>query len=369
MKVQKLHRILPVVNPLLKRALATTKYRIRTVHKTRRILLVLSSLLIALATTVFSLMSVRGMFPFLPIAGESMYPSLKHGDLITVNHVSPHKVQPGDIIVFAVSQPIQKNYNYPPVIAHRVTEVYKPEDYGTILPDKAVIDVIPAEKYNVIYYTIGDKSGEDPFTVRTPELKGKLNRYYAGLGLPLLFFQSTQGLAVVISALILLVVYLYWNEVLPGLMKFNKRAFNTLILEKRRWAKYYKPIPGQKKISDQVPGPLILEKEQQARHMEAIQSILKQFASAFTEYSATLRIHTNTIQELSKTTHELKRSTEEYNETNKMLSELLKQALVVRRDKYPEYEELQSKTPATKAESHFRRTISAPPGCYFSIRR
>ena len=137
----------------------------------------MSCFLIALAITIVSFISVRGMLPFIPVDGMSMYPALEPGGLVTVDYVWPHNIQKGDIIVFAVSPRIQKDYGYSPVITRRVNEVSQLESYGAVFPDKAIIDVIPAENYAAVYYTSGDHSGEDPFEVQPRDVKGKVNKW------------------------------------------------------------------------------------------------------------------------------------------------------------------------------------------------
>ncbi|OGO42505.1 MAG: signal peptidase I, partial [Chloroflexi bacterium RBG_16_58_8] len=163
---------------------------------------------------VMGFLSIRGTLPFMPIRGTSMLPELKAGDLISIQEISPAQVKVGDVIVFNVPPLVRQAYNYPPVVAHRV------------------IKIIEYQK-SVGFRTKGDNTSEDPFTVRGQDLKGTISHQFSGLGFPLLFFQSQQGLIFIVIALLLLAFFLYGGEIARGGNLLHRGIFAPVIREEK----------------------------------------------------------------------------------------------------------------------------------------
>lgn len=236
-------------------------------------------LALIIGAVVAVIITVRGDLPFMAVAGKSMEPELKAGDLIWVEELSPSEVKVGDVIVYDVEPRIQKLYNYSPIVAHRVTKVIDSEEGAS-------------------WRTQGDyNSGEDPFTVLPQHLKGKVGRQISYLGIPLLFFQSKQGEIFAIVALVLLALYLYAVEIGQGMGKAQRAVFAPVI-------------------------------EENQRGLENMQQALGKLAAAIELYGQHLQSHTTAIMSLSEASQELRQSAEELrknaNEQGKVLNDLTK---------------------------------------------
>jgi signal peptidase I len=261
--------------------------------------------------------------PFMPIFGTSMEPELKAGNLALIEEVSPSEIDVGDIIVFTVPALIQESYNYPPVVAHRVKEVF-------------------VREYGIIFRTKGDNAGEDPFTVRPQDLRGKISKQIPYLGFPLLFFQSQQGLIFVIIALTLLAIYLYTDELMQGRRKVQKGIFAPIIQETRR------------------NGRVMVQTMHTAeKRMDHTEQALNKFASAIETYAQHLQSHTSAIQGLSDASQELKKGAAEQNRILNRFMEVTEQGK-------PPAEKVEEKV----AEVEKPKVITKfPPGCVRSRRQ
>jgi signal peptidase len=270
------------------------------------------ALIVIIAACMAGFLSIRGAMPFMPVFGTSMEPELKAGNLVLIEEVSPSDVEVGDVIVFTIPSLIRESYNYPPVVAHRVKEVYVKE-YGTI------------------FRTKGDNAGEDPFTVRPQDLRGKVSQQIPYLGFPLLFFQSQQGLIFVIIALTLFAIYLYTDELMQGRRKVQRGIFAPIIQESRR--------------NGRVMAQTMHVTE---RRMEHTEQALAKFASAIEVYAQHLQSHTSAIQGLSEASQELKKGAAEQNRVLTHLMEVMEQG----KPKVEKVEEVEPKVIAR-----------FPPGC------
>jgi len=212
----------------------------------------------------------------MPILGSSMEPTLHSGGLLMIEPVDAQDVEVGDIIVYNVPSLVREHYNYPPVVAHRVIEVRTHPMFG--------------------YRTKGDNTGEDPFTIRPEDLRGTVGSQIPYLGLPLLFFQSQQGLIFVVVALILLAIFLYGGELSHGGGILHRGIFSPVINEEKR--------------TNRVLTRKIDATEQR---MNSTEQALEKFASAISEYAEHLASHTSAIKGLSEASQELKRSSAEQN--------------------------------------------------------
>lgn len=227
-------------------------------------------LILLAAAMIVGFLSVRGTMPFLPILGASMEPQYQAGDLIMIEEVSPTDIEVGDIIVFSVPAMTRELYNYPPVVAHRVLR-------------------ITSFQGAISFRTKGDNTGEDPFTVRIQDIRGRVTKHYSNLGFPLLFLQSSQGLVFVLVALCLLAFYLYGGEITRSRQVVHSKLFGPVIQENRR-------------------SNLVITRriETSEKALEGTHLALQSFSEAMAEYAKHLQSHTSAIQGLSEASHELK---------------------------------------------------------------
>ncbi|MFH1647167.1 MAG: hypothetical protein ABID71_05760, partial [Chloroflexota bacterium] len=144
--------------------------------------------------------------------------------------------------------------------------------------------------------TKGDNTGEDPFTVRAQDLRGTVSKKFPGLGFPLLFFQSQQGLVFVIIAMVLLAFFLYGGEIGNGSRALHRKVFAPVINEEAR-----------------ANRTLTRKLEATETRMSSTEHALEKFAAAITEYAQHLASHTSAIQGLSEASHELKNGAAEQN--------------------------------------------------------
>ena len=289
-------------------------------------------LMILIAACVVGFLSIRGTMPFMPIFGSSMEPTLQSGNLLMIEPKAAQDVEVGDIIVYNVSSMLQDYYNYPPVIAHRVIEV---RTYPTLG-----------------FRTKGDNTGEDPFTIRPQDIRGTVGEQYPYLGLPLLFFQSQQGLIFLISALSLLTFFLYGNELGLGGRNLQRGIFAPVVQESHRTTRL-----------------LTQKMEGNEQRMEVTQQALEKFALAIGEYATHLASHTSAIQGLAEASQELKKSSAEQNKVLMRMMETMEKPVrpaETREQPAPSKEDLISQIDETASKLG---EIEYPPGCSFQHRQ
>jgi len=274
---------------------------------------------------VVGFLSIRGTMPFMPIFGSSMEPALQSGSLLMIEPIDAKEVKVDDIIVYNVPSMIRDYYNYPPVVAHRVLEVNT--------------------ERGLSFRTAGDNTGEDPFTVMPRDLRGTVGKQYPYLGLPLLFFQSQQGMIFLIVALSLLAFFLYGNELSLSGRKLQRGVFAPVIQESYR--------------TNRVLAKKIETTEQK---MDTTEHALEKFATAIEAYAQHLSSHTSAIQGLSEASHELKRSSAEQNRVLMHMMDTMGQAkpaeeTISRAEQV--VHELEKRTPEVEK-------VQSPPGCTIS---
>ncbi|MFC1915939.1 signal peptidase I [Chloroflexota bacterium] len=275
------------------------------------------TLIFVIAVCIVGFMSVRGTMPFMPVFGTSMEPELQAGNLILIKEKPAEDVKVGDIIVYNVPRAIRDYYNYPAIVAHRVIEVRDTE-------------------FGIAWRTKGDNAGEDPFTVRTQDLRGTVNQQIPFLGLPLLFLQSQQGLIFVIIALALFAFYLYANDLSRGGQKVHRGLFAPVIEESQRGSEI-----------------LVQRMDNTEKVMDHTQQALSSFASAIAEYAEHLKSHTSAIQGLSEASQELKKGAAEQNKVLERLAATMEQRGPVR-EEVP---------PTAEPEIPEVKQVKFPPGC------
>lgn len=225
---------------------------------------------------IAAFLSVRGTLPFMPIFGSSMEPALQSGGLLMIGPVEPQDVKVGDIIVYSVPSMVRDYYSYPPTVAHRVIKVL----------------TVPSLSFR----TAGDNTGEDPFTVRPQDIRGTVGNQIPLLGLPLLFFQSQQGMIFAIIAIALLAFFLYGGEITRGGNLVHRGIFAPVINAEKR---------SSRALTSKI--------EATEQKMTNTEQALEKFAGAIAEYAQHLSSHTSAIQGLSEASHELKNGAAEQN--------------------------------------------------------
>jgi signal peptidase I len=233
-------------------------------------------LIFLVAIVVVGFLIIKGTLPFMPIYGSSMEPVLTSGSLLTINSINPKDVKVGDIIVYNVPSMVRDYYNYPPTVSHRVIKINKTPSLS--------------------FRTQGDNTGEDPFTIRPEDIRGTVGSQIPYLGLPLLFFQSQQGMIFAIVALVLLAIFLYGGEIGRSGNWVHRGIFSPILIEEKR---------ANRMLSRQLEGT--------EKRMEHTEDALQKFSAAVTEYAKHLASHTSAIQGLSDASHELKRGASEQN--------------------------------------------------------
>jgi signal peptidase len=225
---------------------------------------------------IVGFLTIKGTLPFMPIFGNSMFPTLKSGSLLTIKSVNPNDVKVGDIIVYNVPAMVRDYYNYPPVVSHRVIEIKTVPSLG--------------------FRTKGDNTGEDPFTIRPMDIRGTVGKQIPYLGLPLLFFQSQQGLIFVIIALGLLTIFLYGGELLHGGAALHRGIFAPVINEEKRTNR-----------------ALTRKIESTEKKIDTTEQALGKFTAAIGEYAQHLASHTSAVKSLAEASQELKKGAAEQN--------------------------------------------------------
>jgi len=286
-------------------------------------------LILIAALVVAGFFSVRGELPFMPILGVSMEPTLQSGNLILIEEVAPSEVKVGDIIVYKVPAAIQDHYGYPPIIAHRVIKINT--------------------ERGINFRTKGDNSGEDPFTVRSQDLKGTISQQIPYAGLPLLFLQSEQGFIFVIVALSLFAIYLFADELGRSRRRATRGFFAPVVEESQH---------GIRALTQKIGNT--------EKRMGETQQALNNFASAIELYAEHLKSHTSAIQGLSEASHELKRGAAEQNKVLSRLVEIMGQAPPRVEPVSPRVELV---TPEVEHVMPKVKKIQFPPGCVRSQQR
>ena len=247
-------------------------------------------LIIIVAAVIAGFLSIRGAMPFMAVLGNSMEPEFKAGNLIVIEEASVSEIKVGDVIVYTVPTMVREAYNYPAVVAHRVTKIYTTE-IGTT------------------FRTKGDNAdSEDPFTVRSQDLKGRVGSQIPFVGFPLLFLQSQQGFIFITVGLCLFALYLYAEDLGRGRRKIQTALFAPVIEENHRNSR-------------------LLEERIKAteKGMTSTEQALNKFALAIEAYAEHLQSHTSAIQGLSEASQELKEGAAEQNKVLNRLMQVIEQ--------------------------------------------
>jgi signal peptidase I len=225
---------------------------------------------------ILGFLTIKGALPFMPNFGTSMEPALQSGSLLTIKSLKPADVKVGDIIVFNVPKSVRDYYNYPPVVSHRVIEV----------------KTVPS----LCFRTRGDNTCEDPFTILPADIRGTVGTQIPYLGLPLLYFQSLQGIIFIIIALLLLAIILYGGDLLRGATFLRRGIFAPVINEEKR---------ANRVLTHKI--------EATEKKIDSTEQALGNFTTAIADYAQHLANHTSAVQSLAEASQELKKSAAEQN--------------------------------------------------------
>ena len=177
---------------------------------------------VAVATVLGIMLFMNYVMPMIPglrsfgarvmiVASGSMRPFLNLGDIVVLKGVDPEEIKVGDVIAFNVAQRFQREYNYPPVITHRVVEIIR----------------VGSDLY---FQTKGDATEKDPFTVPASDVIGLYAWKIPYAGLPFAFLRTIYGMALLASYLCLDLVFDYgpswWRK-----RQEREKAMNMMLQE------------------------------------------------------------------------------------------------------------------------------------------
>ncbi len=184
--------------------------------------------------------------PIEVVSGHSMLPTLRTGDVVVIDAVSPLSLRVGEIVSVHVPKADQVTYHYPPEIVHRIVGLY-------------------VRNGALVVQTKGDNEAADPFSVPASAVAGRMLLAIPYVGYGFLFLRSGPGRIALIGLAVLLLLYF-------GLVSL--------------W--------GGDDPQEPEPASWDVGKEG------------VQLAFAIHEYGEHLRSHTRVVQELGATTTELR---------------------------------------------------------------
>lgn len=129
--------------------------------------------------------------PFTAVQGTSMEPFLQTGDLVLLHGVNPASLKKGDVIAVEVPKSARSRYGLPAQVVHRIIAIYH-------------------RGGGLVFQTKGDNNpGPDVFQTPAADVVGEMTGKVNGLGYPILFFQSRQGIIFLGAAGGLILIYLF----------------------------------------------------------------------------------------------------------------------------------------------------------------
>jgi len=203
------------------------------------------------------------------------------------------------------------------------------------------------------FRTKGDNTGEDPFTIRPQDIRGTIGKQIPYLGLPLLFFQSQQGVIFAVIALILLALFLYGGEIRRGGNWMHRGVFSPVINEEKR---------SNRMLSRKI--------EATEKKMDSTEQALEKFSLAVTEYAKHLSSHTSAIQGLADASQELKKGAAEQNRVlsaimeNVVKSDSKRETVIIEEPKQaPQKPITKSKKTVEPTRKYHKALNNGTPGC------
>ncbi len=127
--------------------------------------------------------------PALAIANQSMNPVIKQGDLAIIRGADTRTLRLGEIIAVKLTSSEQAKYGLPSEIVRRIVKISRSN--GTEL-----------------FLTKGDGNpANDPFSVTSSAISGRVVGSIPLVGFPILFFTSKQGIIFLVATAIILLIY------------------------------------------------------------------------------------------------------------------------------------------------------------------
>jgi signal peptidase I len=224
-----------------------------------------------------------GPVPWVVVSGDSMEPTLSQGEVALVEPVDPATIEEGDIVVVDVPLRVEEEYGYPDTIIHRVDEVNRQGE-------------------QVTFRTVGDNTGEDPFTIHPENVRAQADGTVPYVGYTVLYFRSWYGRTFLLSLTGLYALYVYSDAI--------TRKVRTL-----RW-RYLRPSA---EVLDRVD-----EMESHVDDdLENVDESLDAFAEAMEEYAYHLESHTEAVQQMGDAAADIRDAVDRQNEMLERQNEVL----------------------------------------------
>lgn len=234
--------------------------------------------------------------PVVPVQGVSMRPTIQAGDLIFLQGVDPKTLRKGDIVAVTVPPDVQKQYNLPAHIVHRIFKV----KHDTI--------------NGLTFVTKGDaNAGADVFTTYPNDVIGKLRYDVPAAGFPFLFFRSRQGEIFLGAAAILALLYfgLGLMEDRRIIVEGTAATMQNVLVETHELREVVAAAQQLRGTSFEAPAKVneLVEEVRMARaQSDETTKTMRELVGAIGEYGIHLRSHTAVMQDLAATTHELRQA-------------------------------------------------------------
>lgn len=210
--------------------------------------------------------------PFAVVSGQSMRPAHSPGDLVVIKALPTHEIEVGDVVAILTPADFVEERGFPRELVHRVIDITRIGGF-------------------VEFTTKGDNNPQaDPFRVFPDNIRGKVIAHYPGLGYPVLFFRSSQGL-IFLSAFAIAVIGYF-------LIAAIERRQEAAELESPRVAMEY----------------LAEETHSNGERLEEL-------VGAVSEYGEHLRSHTEILRSMSAASQSLAAVTERLGRTVSTLRE------------------------------------------------
>ena len=243
--------------------------------------------------------------PVVPVQGLSMRPALQGGDLVVLESVNPNTLRKGDIIAVTVPPDMQKQYNLPSHIVHRIYKVVHNPVTG------------------LSFITKGDaNAGPDVFTTLPDAVIGKLRFVIPGAGYPFLFLHSRQGEIFLGAAALLILLYFALGMVedrriivegtavtMQNVLTETHELRKAFEAAKRLAGESASAVPWSETDGRRDTEALADEVRLTRDQSEETKETMLELVSAIGEYGIHLRSHTAVMQNLAAVTGQLQRAT------------------------------------------------------------
>lgn len=255
--------------------------------------------LIAVAAYIFAATFGHANPPVVPVQGVSMRPTIQGGDLVVLQGVDSKTLRKGDIIAVAVPSDVQKQYNLPAHIVHRIFKVKHSRIDG------------------LTFITKGDaNAGPDVFTTHPNDVIGKLRYDLPAAGFPFLFFRSRQGEIFLGAAALLTLLYfgLGLMEDRRMIVEGTAMTMQNVLVETQELRDVIAAAQQTRGAEQRLTAPAEIQTLAGEVRIAREQSdetarTMRELVGAIGEYGTHLRSHTAVMQNLAATTRELQLAT------------------------------------------------------------